>query len=686
MKNKGLLLCLCLVQTLFGQVDSVMNNYFSAGYNDIEYTIEDFISEGNEETDCSDLMEKMIDYATHRININHPDYEALAEIGVSDWQLYNLQKYLSLYGTIYSWGELALIPGWSEAVVRKYMPFMELAPVLEEDKQSWKPVWKQGKHNLLLRYGQVLEPQAGYMSNGQRQTYEGKVPNYMFKYIFKSKDKLQLGLTAEKDAGEPFFKGKNKAGFDYYSMHFFVRNIKCFKSVALGSYRLSFGQGLSMNKDLMYGKPQNSVNLYRQNRLLKPHSSSNECNYLHGVATVIDCKVMDLLLFYSFCYRDAAIKEDSVSGAYITSLQQTGYHRTSSEIAGKNSVQEQMVGMYININKNVVHIGAVCYYSRYSLPLQGGTALYNTYNFSGKWNVNASIDYKILWRRTSWYGEVAMSANKGMATLHGLCFNLHPKLSFAVLYRYYSPHYQSLHAGAFGERSNNANEQGIYIGINAILSKRVTCNAFVDYFIFPWLTYRVDAPSDGWSAKLQFDYEVNRNCSMYLKVKYKTKALNYDTNGYNEIYHYNKQHYQFQCLWQPSAFLQLKTKIEVVNYQLRPQEKYHQGYWISEDVKWHIQRWNLALSARFALFDTYSYNERISVYEDDILYAFSVPTLYNKGCRMYLMLHYQPCKVMHIWCKIAQTYYRNMQNISSGLSEIKGQHKTDIKLQLQFKW
>ena len=686
MKNKVLLLCFCFVRTVSGQVDSVTNNRFSSWYSDMEYAIEDLVSEGDEETDCSELVEKMVHYSDHRININCPDYEGLSEIGISDWQLYNLQKYLSLYGTIYSWNELSMVPGWSESVVKKYMPFIELSAVQKDDEKSWKSIWKQGRHSWLMRYGQVLESQAGYASDGNGRAYEGKAFGMMCKYVFRSKDKLQLGLVAEKDAGEAFFKGGNKAGFDYYSMHFFVKNIKCFKSVALGSYRLSFGQGLSMNKDLMYGKPPNSVDLYRQSRLLKPHTSSDEYNYLHGAATVIDCKVMDLLLFYSFCYRDAVLKEDSVGGTYITSLQQTGYHRTAVEASGKNSVQEQMAGMYINFNRSAMHIGAAFYYTRYSFPWQSGQALYNAYKFSGLWNINASADYKFLWRRTSWYGELAVSANKGLATMHGVNLNIHPKFTLAVMYRYYSPRYQCVHAGAYGENSGNANERGIYVGFNAILGKRITCNAYVDYFMFPWLTYRVDAPSDGWSAKVQLDYEASRYFSVNLRVKYKTRALNYDTGGYNEIYHYNKQHYQFQCVWQPVANLQLRTKIEAVNYRLRPQEKYHQGYWVSEDIKWQIRRWNLSLAGRFALFDTYSYNERISVYEDDVLYAFSSPSLYNKGCRMYLVLHYQPCKIMHIWAKIAQTYYHNMQHIGSGLSEIQGRHKTDVKLQVQFKW
>ena len=56
-----------------------------------------------------------------------------------------------------------------------------------------------------------------------------------------------MGLTAEKDAGEPFFCKYNKKGYDFYSAYFFLQDVKKLKSLAIGNYRVSFGYGLVIN-------------------------------------------------------------------------------------------------------------------------------------------------------------------------------------------------------------------------------------------------------------------------------------------------------------------------------------------------------------------------------------------------------------------------------------------------------
>ncbi len=682
-----ILFCLCLYVVLHGQIDT-SSLYMTAGENeDLERRIEDIFTMDDDEPDCSELVESMMYYSTHKININAPDYEALSELGASDWQLYELQKYLTQYGSMYTLYELVAVPGWNVAMVQQLQPYIVVAPVPAGQKVSWKNLLKHGKHKLLLRYGQVAEPQAAYAADsGSAPAYTGSPQAYMLKYVFTCGDKLQCGLTAEKDAGEPFFRGKNKQGFDFYSMHLYAKNIGLIKSAACGSYQISYGQGLAMNMGFAATQPQNSVNMSRQSRLLKPYASANENNYLHGVAAVINAKVADVLVFYSLRKADAVTEGDSVGGYYVSSLKQTGYHRTITEAETKCTLHEHVAGMYLQMNRRVLHVGAGCYYTAYSLPWNRDLPLYNTYAFNSSWNVNASMDYKLLWHHTSLYGEVAMSANAAVALLQGCTFYIHPRFTLSVLYRYYSPQYQCLHAGAYGAGSGNANEQGCYVGFNLLMGKHFTCNAGVDYYAFPWLKYRVDAPSDGWTASCRLRYDLNRYFFADISIKYKTAALNYTADSYNAIYQYNKQQYRAQCTWSPLSWLLLKTILQMVNYRPSPMDAYRQGYWVSEDVKLNFESIGLSIAGRVALFDTYSYDERIGVYEYDVLYAFSVPMVYGKGERLCMVLHYKPCKQVDIWAKAGQTYFRNRSHIGSGATAIEGQHKTDVKLQLQLKW
>ena len=88
---------------------------------------------------------------------------------------------------------------------------------------------------------------------------------------------------------------------------------------------------------------------------------------------------------------------------------------------------------------------------------------------------------------------------------------------------------------------------------------------------------------------------------------------------------------------------------------------------------------------RYALFDTDSYNSRIYAYESDILYAFSIPAYYSKGSRLYFNLKYTLRDFLDIWLRYSQTYYSDLDVISSGLNQINGNAKSEIKVQVRIK-
>lgn len=107
------------------------------------------------------------------------------------------------------------------------------------------------------------------------------------------------------------------------------------------------------------------------------------------------------------------------------------------------------------------------------------------------------------------------------------------------------------------------------------------------------------------------------------------------------------------------------------------------GYLIYQDIIFHHATLPLTSSIRYALFDTDSFDTRIYAYENDILYAFSIPAYFNKGSRFYFNLKYKLNKNASLYFRYAQTQYANTKNISSGTSKISGDTKSEIKLQLK---
>ncbi len=85
---------------------------------------------------------------------------------------------------------------------------------------------------------------------------------------------------------------------------------------------------------------------------------------------------------------------------------------------------------------------------------------------------------------------------------------------------------------------------------------------------------------------------------------------------------------------------------------------------------------------RLQYFETDSYNSRLYAYENDVLYSFSIPVFYDKGYRYYFNFNYDLKRKLSMWLKFAQSIYPQKNYLGSGLDEIKGNKKTEVKIQM----
>jgi len=119
------------------------------------------------------------------------------------------------------------------------------------------------------------------------------------RYRFSNGTKFSAGITGEKDAGEEFFTGSNKDGFDFYSGHVFYKNSGFIKRVALGDYHAKFGQGLVTWSGFAFGKSADVTSIKRPTVGLKANTSADENLFLRGAAVTFGPKKLDITVFYS---------------------------------------------------------------------------------------------------------------------------------------------------------------------------------------------------------------------------------------------------------------------------------------------------------------------------------------------------------------------------------------------------
>jgi hypothetical protein len=69
-----------------------------------------------------------------------------------------------------------------------------------------------------------------------------------------------------------------------------------------------------------------------------------------------------------------------------------------------------------------------------------------------------------------------------------------------------------------------------------------------------------------------------------------------------------------------------------------------------------------------------------------VLFSYSIPGFFDNGFRYYCNLNYDVNRKLTVWLRWAQTVYRNKNVIGSGLDEIAGNRRSEIKLQGLYKF
>ncbi|MGV6860459.1 MAG: hypothetical protein ACWA41_01740 [Putridiphycobacter sp.] len=666
----------------------------------IEKRIE-FIGENieNSDIDLTTYLEDLYFYYDNPINLNATNFEELSKLMLlTDNQIYGILNYRKQYHQILTIYELTAIPELDEMSIEMILPFVSVQEIKKE-QFNFKKGLTYGHHDIFLRYQRGLEKKAGYLdypdsilAESPNKVYQGSPDKLYTRYRYTYKNNVSWGLTGEKDAGEEFFKGTNTQGFDFYSAHFMLSNLGKVNKLVVGDFQANFGQGLTMWSGFNLSKTANVLNVKRYAKGLKAYTSVNETNFLRGVGATVqfDLKSKNVIDFTAFGSRkkiDANINVgdtlfgDSFEG--ISSFQVSGFHRTLGEIEDENAVTQTIIGGATHFKSNNFKVGLVGVSTIYDKPLSTSSQTYNKFGFSGTTNFSMGVNYSYYRGKMSVFGETTLSQNQSIATLNGLTWHADPRLDVVLLHRFIDKRNQSLYSTAFGGSSQN--ENGIYVGAKAKISKRLNISAYYDQFTHSWLKWLTDGPSFGRDILVQADYKINYYSSFYIRFKNKVTQRNSkaDVEGVKPQVFLEKTNLRFHYVQQISRRITLKSRIELIRFNYDTAAS--KGVMLYQDLVYSFKKIPLRISARYAIFDTDNYDTRIYAYENDLLYVFSIPSYYYKGMRTYIMAKYEFSDRVDFWVRWGVYSYVNQTEISSGLEQIEGSKKSDIKLQLKIR-
>jgi len=672
-------------RSVFAQTEDLKNSLIEQRIEEIAASLDE-----GQELDYTNLFEDLAYYYEHPLNLNNASIDELRELYMlTDVQIANLERHIERYGPLRSLFELQAIDDFDLNTIRSVTPFITVKPTLQLSAFSLKEFFDDATHDLFIRYKRDLQLAQGFQVDPEtgQPDYIGS-PDYIYtRYRLNYKKSFRAGFTLEKDAGESLSKGP-----DFYSAHAMYSGETWLRRLVVGDYQALFGQGLTCWNGLAFGKSPFISNVKRNGIGLRPYSSVQETNFFRGAAATFGFGQVEVTPFLSDKRIDGNVDENADSlltddEFIVSSLPAGGLHRTESEIANKNTVRETVVGGNIKYTRRLLTVGITGIRTSIDAELRPDLDLYNMYKPTASENFCIGADYQAVLGNANFFGEAARSQNGGFSMINGLVAAIHPRLTISAVHRHFGKDFQNTKANVFGENGlTAANERALYTGVQANLNSKFTLTAYADLIRYPWLRYRVDAPSLAKDYLAQLNYKPDKKNEIYLRYRRRQNVLN---SSSDEAYVTSpapllQENWRIHAAYQAHPNVQMRTRAEWSVYSNA--DGTSNGFMVYQDINYKRIGSRITYSLRYALMDSPNWNTRIYAYENDVLYAFSILPYYGRGSRIYGMIKVDVARGIDFWARYGAFLYDQTREISSESADPTEVIDSDIHLQLRFQF
>lgn len=635
-------------------------------------TIDRLLDLSDEQSGNSELLEQFNFLRRQKVNLNTADFSRLLSIpflsAIDAQRILSYRKSVQIIPSVESLRDII-----DEETYRLIENFVTVGnPRLYRNpfEPAFISDYKTGMLPNTLRVEYLARssfesPARQGILNGRYQGSSVKAYNRFQAFLSEN---FAVSALTEKDIGEPSLT-------DFYSASFQVRDIYNLKTLVIGDYNLSFGQGLAVNSGRAFFKSAEAVTTTRVSRNpVRLYSSTIEQNFFRGVVAELKFSDVSTVLFYSN-NRLSATTNDST----FTSIDFSGLHRTETELNRKNSVEQLTKGGHIAYGfgtaKTFFKLGATLYESEFSLPFQPAPTTANAFRFNGSRITVASVNWDFSLYDFTLFGEVARSfqpdANSVVAGLEG---KFQKRLRTVLLARKYSQAFYSPYANAFAERgSQGRNEEGIYLGVQMKLSDEVSLRGYYDIFRIPFINASTVLAWSGDDLLFQLSYKPARRFLIepLIQRKYTEDALT-QTDNFNREYRIavpvSLSRVRTDFVYQVSTQLRLRTRLEYKQVEktfVVGKESFN-GWLIYQEATIDALENRLSIDARVAFFQVNSFDAAIYAYEYDLPLLATIYAHFGAGRRFLLNVRYQLFKQVELAARFANLYRDGVASVGTG--------------------
>ncbi len=638
--------------------------------------------------------ERLARLTENPIEVNQASATDLSVLpGLSAREAHQIVHHRKEHGPFDTWASLQDVEGVTAKTVRTVRPFLALGTASDTTVfPAFNTIVSNLDFSLIQRYSRRLDLGRGY----QTGRFLGSPVRLTSRLRLDYERRFQLALTLDKDPGEPlrWAPATDTYGFDHVVGSLALRDLGPVKTLVLGDFTAQFGQGVALWQGLRFGKGREPVStLLQTGRGLLPYRSASEANFFRGAGATVGLPGdLSLTAFASRRSRDASLdssraaSSDAPGSIPARTISVSGRHRTQSELARKGTFGERTVGGALEYRSSALHLGATGYYSRFDRPLRPRNKPYRRYRVSGRQASMVSAYATAYLGDYTLFGEVARAPSGAYGGLLGAALDEGDAADVILLGRRYPPELATLHGNAFGDGGTPQNETGIYTGLRLRVAENWAIGTYFDQFRASWLRFNVPRPSSGWDTRAVLEYDPRPWLSTYLQIRAQGQEEGTEHSGpgarrLEGVREERRYSVRWHTEYSFSDAFAVRTRVEVS--RMATPTATADGFFLSQGVRWTPLP-SVRLDARLAFFDTDGFAARIYAYEHDLLYSFSVPVFFDRGRRSYVLAQYEPFPALTLEAKYGMTTYDNRSTIGSGLNQIDGSRRREIRVQVRW--
>ena len=593
----------------------------------VEEVLEDVFNQLAEDGDLpyEDIEEELLSIAENPMDLNRVTGDDLSRLMfLNDEQIDAILMYQYQHGfkELY---ELQLIDCLKDYEIRNLLPFVKVGDEARGDRAPQKSEDFSGTP-LAMRREMYFREVFRYAKHEttlrvdarNMEDYKGDPMYGKLRYNFNYQNRVQAGVSVVRRVSDKV-SGLEKERWDYGG-YIQLKDIGPMKTIVAGNYQANFGYGLVVGSPFKRGKSAYIQSTATTNEGLKKFSSVGDSyNYFHGMGATARVKWADLSAFYS-------LREE------------------------KEDIWQHVVGVNATAKWKKLKVGVT---GVETLGLLGDEAKGERLEARGV--MGANVRYN--WGKVDLWGEVAASHAEqwGWATILGVRVNPISDLNLLAIYRYYSPEYDNVYANSLCSWSRMKDEHGGYLGVEYNRLRNWQLSVFGDV----WKT--------GFETMAQADFIPQKDYQMHMRLRAKRK---------NEIDTYSAR---WNGIWDLGSW-RLKTQVDA--NMVYANDKWSYGWSVFQDVEYRFVRVPIVLQFRAQAFDAREWNNRVYIYENDVLYAYAIPFVYGLGGRFFLNARYKINDTFALYLRVSETIYQG----AWAAAHKKQNTRTDVHALLRVKW